>query len=160
MKVMKWIATAGLVLLVAAQFVRPARTNPMSDESGAIHSHVEMDPAVSDVLRRACYDCHSNATDWPWYSEVAPASWFLVSHVNDGRRHLSFSEWAGYDRKKAARKMHEIDEEVSSKAMPLSSYTLLHPEARLSDQERALISDWAKAESQRLDSAIAAAPRN
>ncbi|MEK6300137.1 MAG: heme-binding domain-containing protein [Acidobacteriota bacterium] len=150
-KAMKWIATAGLILLVAAQFVRPAKTNPASDESRAIQSHVAMNPEVSDVLGRACYDCHSNATDWPWYGKVAPVSWFLVSHVNDGRRHLNFSEWSGYDRSKAAKKMQEIDEEVSSKAMPLSSYSLLHPEARLSDQERALISDWARAEGMRLE---------
>jgi hypothetical protein len=75
----------------------------------------------------------------------------VVSDVNDGRRHLNFSEWAAYDRSKAAKKMQEIDEEVSIKAMPLSSYTLLHPEARLSDQERALVSDWAKAESKRIE---------
>ena len=151
MKAMKWTATGCLILLIAAQFVRPAKTNPASDESGAIQSHVEMDPAVSDVLGRACYDCHSNATEWPWYSKIAPVSWFLVSHVNDGRRHLNFSEWTKYDRAKAAKKLQEIDEEVQSKAMPLSSYTLLHPEARLSDQERALVSDWAKAEGERLE---------
>jgi len=75
--------------------------------------------------------------------------------VNDGRRHLNFSEWAGYDRSKALRKLHEIDEEVSSKAMPLSSYTFLHPEARLSEQERALVSEWAKAEGKRLELASA-----
>jgi len=158
MKAMKWSATGLVILLLAAQFVRPAKTNPASDESRAIQSHVEMNSEVSDILGRACYDCHSNATHWPWYSQVAPVSWFLVSHVNDGRRHLNFSEWAKYDRSKAAKKMQEIDEEVTNKAMPLSSYTLLHPEARLSDQERALISAWAKAESKRIDLARVAAP--
>jgi len=151
MKAMKSIATASLVLFVAAQFVRPAKTNPVSDEYRAIQSHVQMTPEVSAILSRACYDCHSNATEWPWYSRVAPMSWLVVSHVDDGRRHLNFSEWAGYDRSKALKKMHEIDEEVSIKAMPLSSYTLLHPEARLSDPERALVSEWAKAESKRLE---------
>ncbi|HWO02510.1 MAG TPA: heme-binding domain-containing protein [Blastocatellia bacterium] len=154
-KAMKWSATGLVVLFLAAQFVRPAKTNPVSDESRAIQSHVEMSPEVSDILGRACYDCHSNATDWPWYSKVAPVSWFLVSDVNDGRRHLNFSDWAKYDRGKAAKKMQEIDEEVTSKAMPLSSYTWLHPEARLSDQERTLVSDWAKAESKRLELARA-----
>lgn len=155
-KAMKWIATAGLVLFVGAQFVQPAKTNPVSDESRAIQSHVQMNGEVSDILRRACYDCHSNATDWPWYSKVAPVSWFLVSHVNDGRRHLNFSDWAKYDRSKATKKMQEIDEEVASKAMPLSSYTLLHPEARLSDHERALVSDWAKTEGKHLEATVAA----
>lgn len=159
LKAMKWSATGLVVLFLAAQFVRPAKTNPVSDESRAIQSHVETTPAVSDILGRACYDCHSNATNWPWYSRVAPVSWLLVSDVNDGRRHLNFSEWGGYDRSKAAKKMQEIDEEVSIEAMPLSSYTLLHPEARLSDQERALVSDWAKTESKRLELAGATAGR-
>lgn len=158
LKATKWSGTALVVLFLAAQFVRPAKTNPVSDEAQAIQSHVEMIPEISLILNRACYDCHSNATKWPWYSRVAPVSWLVVSDVNDGRRHLNFSEWAKYDRSKAAKKMQEIDEEVSIKAMPLSSYKLLHPEARLSDQERALVSDWAKAESKRLELARGASP--
>jgi len=158
MKVLKWSGSAVVVLLAVAQFIQPARTNPPSDATTAIHSHVEVAPEVSAILSRACYDCHSNATKWPWYSKVAPVSWLVVSDVNDGRRHLNFSEWAKYDRSKAAKKMQEIDEEVTNKAMPLSSYTLLHPEARLSDQERALISAWAKAESNRLALARVSAP--
>ncbi|MFY9609582.1 MAG: heme-binding domain-containing protein [Blastocatellia bacterium] len=157
LKAMKWSATALLVLFVGAQFVRPARTNPVFDEAKAIHSLVEIAPEVSAILTRACYGCHSNKTEWPWYSKVAPMSWLVISHVNDGRRHLNFSEWENYDRSKAVKKMQEIDEEVRIKAMPLSSYTLLHPEARLSDQERTLISDWARAESKRLESATAVA---
>ena len=80
-------------------------------------------------------------------------SWLVISHVNDGRRHLNFSEWETYDLSKAVKKMQEIDEEVGIEAMPLSSYTLLHPEARLSDLERTLISEWANAESSRLEAA-------
>lgn len=155
LKAMKWSATALLILFVAAQFVRPAKTNPVFDEANAIQVHVEMDAEVSAILSRACYDCHSNKTDWPWYSKVAPMSWLVISHVNDGRRHLNFSEWEKYDRSKAVKKLHEIDEEVGIKAMPLSSYTLLHSEARLSDQERTLVSNWAKAASTRLEAAAA-----
>lgn len=155
LKAMKWSAMGLLVLVLGAQFVRPAKTNPVSDETRAIQFHVEMNQEVSALLSRACYDCHSNKTDWPWYSKVAPMSWFVISHVNDGRRHLNFSEWETYDRSEAVKNMQEIDEEVGIKAMPLSSYTLLHPEARLTDQERKLISDWARAESKLLESAAA-----
>jgi hypothetical protein len=119
----------------------------------AIQFHVEMNQEVSAILSRACYDCHSNKTEWPWYSKVAPMSWLVISHVNDGRRHLNFSEWETYDRSEAVKNMQEIDEEVGIEAMPLSSYTLLHPEARLTDQERTLISEWANAESSRLEAA-------
>lgn len=155
LKAMKWSAMGLLVLVLGAQFVRPAKTNPVSDETRAIQFHVEMNQEVSALLSRACYDCHSNKTEWPWYSKVAPMSWFVISHVNDGRRHLNFSEWETYDRSEAVKNMQEIDEEVGIKAMPLSSYTLLHPEARLTDQERKLISDWARAESKLLESAAA-----
>lgn len=155
LKAMKWSAIGLLVLFLGAQFVRPAKTNPVSDETRAIQSHVEMNQEVSAILSRACYDCHSNKTEWPWYSKVAPMSWFVISHVNDGRRHLNFSEWETYDRSEAVKNMQEIDEEVGIKSMPLSSYTLLHPEARLTDQERMLISDWARAESKLLESATA-----
>ena len=153
LKVMKWSAIGLLVLFLGAQFVRPAKTNPVSDETRAIQFHVEMNQEVSAILSRACYDCHSNKTEWPWYSEVAPMSWLVISQVNDGRRHLNFSEWETYDLSKAVKKMQEIDEEVGIEAMPLSSYTLLHPEARLTDQERKLISEWANAESSRLEAA-------
>jgi Haem-binding domain len=159
LKIIKWFSIALVGILVCAQFVRPARTNPQSDEARAIHSSVEMTPEVSAILSRACYDCHSNGTKWPWYSEVAPVSWFVINHVTDGRRHLNFSEWGGYDQKKASRKMHEIDEQVSESAMPLSSYTMLHPEARLSDEDRTVLSAWARAASQRIEVAANAANR-
>ena len=155
LKAMKWSAIGLLVLFLGAQFVRPAKTNPVSDETMAIQFHVEMNQEVSAILSRACYDCHSNKTEWPWYSKVAPMSWLVISHVNDGRRHLNFSEWETYDRSEAVKNMQEIDEEVGIKAMPLSSYTLLHPEARLTDQERKLISNWARAGSNLLESATA-----
>ena len=94
---------------------------------------------MSGLLRAACYDCHSNETVWPWYAHVAPSSWFVAQHVDIGRRHLNFSTWADYPPSKADHKLEEIVEYVENHEMPLPSYLPLHPEAKLTDDDRRLI---------------------
>ena len=84
-RILKWTGITLVVLLVVIQAVRPAKTNPAVDESRTIQAHSQITPEVTAILERACYDCHSNKTIWPWYSQVAPVSWLLVSDVNDGR---------------------------------------------------------------------------
>ena len=105
---------------------------------------------VETILKRACYDCHTHQTRWPWYSHVAPVSWFVIDHVNDGRRHLNFSIWAQYDAKKAAHKLEEICSEVEAGNMPLASYLPMHPSARLSPEEARALCDWANEERTRV----------
>ena len=89
-------------------------------------------PATRALAKRACFDCHSNETTWPWYSHVAPISWFLQSHVEEGRQRLNFSEW-----NKPYRAATKASREVKNGGMPLSSYLLMHSEARLGDAEKA-----------------------
>ena len=89
-KVLKWLAIAVVCVLVGLQFVRPARTNPAFDQSQTIHSRLQMTPQVASILNRSCQDCHSNTTRWPWYSNVAPVSWFVIDHVNHARSHLNY----------------------------------------------------------------------
>src|SRR5689334_13007104 len=132
-KKLKWAGIILIVLAVAIQAIRPARTNPEVDESKTLRANSTTSADVAAILDRACNDCHSNKTTWPWYSEVAPVSWLLVDDVNDGRKELSLSEWGTYDSKKRVRKLKKICEEVESGGMPLKSYLLLHPAARLSD---------------------------
>lgn len=132
------LAMMAVALLVAAQFVPVPRSNP------PVETEVPASPAVREVLQRACYDCHSNETVWPWYSRVAPASWLLAWDVNEGRDHLNFSTW---NRLSAADRQHafeEIGEEIESGAMPLPIYLPLHPDARLSDQDKAVLDAWAR----------------
>ena len=88
-------------------------------------------PATRALAKRACFDCHSNETTWPWYSHVAPTSWFLQSHVDDGRERMNFSEW-----NKPYRAASRSGREVRNGGMPLWSYLLMHPDARLSDAEK------------------------
>jgi hypothetical protein len=112
-----------------------------------------MTPEVAGLLERSCDDCHSNRTDWPWYSRVAPASWFVVDHVNHGRQHLNFSDWARYDDHEAGEMLEQICIEAKKGAMPLDSYTLLHGDAKLSPADIKTLCDWTNGERQRIASA-------
>ena len=119
-----------------------------SDAQVGVLEHVlltgEIDaPArVKEILRRSCYDCHSNETVWPWYSYIAPASWLLEDDVAEGRAELNFSEWRGYDEKKKTKKMKEIWEEVKEGEMPQWYYIIMHSDAALSDADKQIIRDW------------------
>ena len=149
-KIARTTVVALTLLFLGSQIVRPAKTNPAIDQSRTLQSHAQMSPEVAAVLKRGCGDCHSNETVWPWYSEVAPVSWFVIDHVNHGRRHLNFSDWSRYDHQEADELLGDIAKTVKAGAMPLTSYTLLHPEARLTQGERNVIIDWAQAERTRL----------
>lgn len=130
----------GLALaLVGAQAVRPERTNP------PVTAEVPAPPDVRALLHRACYDCHSHATRWPWYSGVAPVSWLVADDVRHARRHVNFTTWDAYDAAKRRKKFEEIADEVEEHEMPLWFYVPLHREARLTDAERARLVAWARA---------------
>lgn len=125
-KVGLW-AVAGVAVLI--QFVPVDRTNP------PVTREVRWDSdATRDLARRSCYDCHSNETEWPWYSSVAPASWLVAGDVAEGRTHLNFSTWD-----QPNEDSDKIIEMVESGEMPLRKYTLAHPGARLSDEARAAL---------------------
>lgn len=153
-KILKWTAITLAVIFVALQFIRPARTNPPVDESRIIQAHTRVTPEVAAILDRSCNDCHSHQTRWPWYTNVAPVSWFVVNHVNVGRREMNFSDWAQYDPEHQKGLLKDICQEVKSGAMPMSSYLRLHSEAKLSTEDVKLLCDWASAESQRLAQAL------
>ena len=125
-------------LLVLIQLVRPSQTNPPS--TGTIQAPAE----VITLLERACYDCHSNETKWPWYSQVAPVSWLVSRDVNDARKHLNFSEWENYEAGRKLKKLEELVEEVGEGEMPLAIYVPLHPEAKLTAADRSVLVEWAK----------------
>lgn len=147
---MRWLVVVMACLFVAAQFSRPARTNPTADQSLALQSHVQVGPQVATILDRSCNDCHSNKTRWPWYSNVAPLSWFVIDHVNHGRSHLNLSEWGRFDRREAGEMLSAVCKEVQSGAMPLSSYTPMHPGSRLSPTDVKLLCDWTTSERARI----------
>ena len=149
-KVLRWLLLIVVGLFVILQFIRPAKTNPPSDPSQALEAHVQSDPKVSAILERSCIDCHSNKTRWPWYSNVAPVSWFVIDHVNHGRSHLNFSEWGSYDKRRQGQLLNQMCGEVKGGAMPLSSYTPLHPGSKLTMQDVSVICEWVSREAQRI----------
>jgi hypothetical protein len=156
MKVIKWLLILIVVLLILAQAIRPSMTNASVDPTRTIESRTQMTPQVSAVLRRSCSDCHTTTTRWPWYSQIAPVSWYLASDVNDGRRHLNLSDWASNDTKRALTKLDEMCEEVQHDAMPPKPYLLIHTDAKLSDTDKKMICDWTSAERERIQSGQAA----
>jgi hypothetical protein len=150
LRVLKIITLVLLVLFLGIQLARPARTNPPVNESQTIFAHTQMTPQVAEILTRSCNDCHSNKTVWPWYTNVAPISWWLSNHVNSGRHMLNYSEWGRLDRDRQDRKLRQICDEVEDGAMPLSSYLPMHPKARLSEEDKKILCDWTAAERERL----------
>lgn len=124
-------------VLVLIQLVPVRKTNPM------VESDLTAPPEVKTILKKSCYDCHSHETIWPGYSMIAPISWLVAAHVNEGREYLNFSTWNRYDGKKQLRVREEIWHEVSRGAMPLKSYLWLHSQARLPQADRQVLQAWA-----------------
>ena len=135
-------------LVIGIQLIRPARTNPPIDPSHTLEAIVLVPPTVESILERSCNDCHSNKTLWPWYSDVAPVSWFVIDHVDSGRRQLNFSEWLRRDTKNPGEYTRErfqaICRQVETGNMPLTSYLLLHRAAKLSQDDTETICQWTK----------------
>jgi heme-binding protein len=125
-------AIALVVIATAIQFVRPARTNPLIEPSYALAEMQPVPAHVTAVLDRACRDCHSNNTRWPWYSQVAPVSWWVIDHVNHGRSHFNYSDWARYPAADRARLLKNSCDLVREDSMPLATYRWMHRGARLS----------------------------
>jgi cytochrome c551/c552 len=149
-RVLKIVAILLVVLVVGIQAIRPARTNPAIDESQTIVAKTQMTPEVASILDRSCRDCHTNKTIWPWYTNVAPVSWWLSNHVNDGRRSLNMSEWGKLPSDRQERKLRQMCDEIQDGVMPLSSYTPMHPAAKLSDEDKKTLCDWTENERQRM----------
>jgi len=149
-RILKWFVIGLLVIFLGIQFIRPARTNPAIDQTQTIEAHTQMTPEVASILDRSCRDCHSNKTVWPWYTQVAPVSWWLSDHVNDGRRNLNMSEFGKLPRDRQERKLRQMCDEVSDGIMPLSSYLPMHPKARLSEQDKKVLCDWTEEQRERI----------
>lgn len=128
------VAVVLVVLFAAAQFVRPDRANPVIDPSRTIQAHMAAASALPAVLDRSCGECHSNATVWPWYTQIAPVSWLVAKGVNEGRQAVNFSEWAAYSPAQQRDLLAASCQDASEGRMP-GPYTLLDSKARLSAED-------------------------
>jgi hypothetical protein len=140
----KALKIAGVVMLavfIAMQFYRPERTNPPVDPARTIQAILTVPADADAILRRSCYDCHSHETRWPWYSHIAPAMWLVASDVENGRSMLNFSQW-DYRALRAIGRLDQMAMEIDAGNMPLPAYLLMHPSARLSEEEKDKLYDW------------------
>ena len=126
-----------LIIFIVMQFIRPDRTNIAVEKSMEIQTPVE----VTQIFQSACYDCHSNETRWPWYSEISPFAWVISNHVTQGRKALNFSIWENYSEEEKKEHLKDIYRTVYA-AMPLPSYIYAHEEADLSKEQRTMIRNW------------------
>lgn len=135
-----WRSIAGVLVAatVAIQFVPVERIN------SPVEQDVTATPEVDAILRRACYDCHSHETRWPWYSRVAPVSWLVAHDVNEGREYLNLSTWNRLDQESRGNRLEKICDKLLEGAMPPWYYLPLHPRARLSAEEEARIHAWVR----------------
>ncbi len=139
LKIIAIILFAGFVVL---QFFRPERLNPPIVQAETIESNVEVSPEVGKIFERSCNDCHSNKTIFPWYSNVAPVSWQVVDHINEGRQKLNFSIWSSYDLKKQDGKLKQICNQVTDGEMPMYQYVWVHWNAKLTAEDVKTLCDW------------------
>ena len=126
-----------VALAILSQLIPLDRSNP------PVTSELETPQELNKIFLRSCFDCHSNETVWPWYSWIAPVSWLVVNDVLEGREHLNFSTWGDYPADKQRKLRKEIWESVSEGEMPPFQYFPTHPEARLSEKDKAVILGWA-----------------
>lgn len=141
-RILRYLVLGLAVAFLVIQFFQIDKTDPEIVPIEALESMVTVPPDVQIILGKACNDCHTNKTIYPWYSYIQPNGWFLKSHIEDGRRHLNFSKFSTYDANKQSKKLEEICEEVTAGTMPLPSYTWIHRDAVLSDTEKKALCDW------------------
>ena len=130
--------------VVVLQFFNTANVNPAVTPGRDVMASNAPPPQVAALLKNACYDCHSYLTEWPWYSNVAPVSWWVAGHVNDAREAVNFSDWPHDDPSHARKRWRRVADVVDSGEMPLRSYTWIHRAARLTADQRQQLTQWAE----------------
>ncbi|SNZ01325.1 heme-binding domain-containing protein [Flagellimonas pacifica] len=142
MKVLKITIWAVLALLVGIQFIRPTGNHSDLVPKTDFMKVNEVPQNVKGILKTSCYDCHSNNTEYPWYNSIQPMAWILENHIEDGKEELNFNQWGEYSSRRKNSKLKSIINQVEDDAMPLSSYTLIHRDAKLSEAEKKTLLDW------------------
>jgi hypothetical protein len=145
MSVFKKVVLLLLVVLIVIQFFHPVKNESSAAFPTNISTVYSVPPAVDTILKKACNDCHTNNTSYPWYNNIQPVAWWLDNHVRDGKRGLNFDDFTTYRISKQYRRMQDIIDEVKEGEMPLGSYTIIHTDAKLSETEKNELYKWAGA---------------
>ncbi|MCA0233106.1 heme-binding domain-containing protein [Runella sp. MFBS21] len=139
MKTSKKIVVGLFIILVGIQFIRPDSNNDNRVMATDFIKTYEVPTQIGSVLRRSCYDCHSNNTEYPWYSSIQPMGWLINKHISEGKKNLNFSEFGTYSQRKQVSKLKSIAKQIEQNKMPLPSYTMIHQNAILTSNEKSLI---------------------
>jgi Haem-binding domain len=142
MTLIKKILLVILIVLITIQFIQPGHNISGQVLQTDISKTVNVPDKVLDVFKNSCYDCHSNNTRYPWYVNIQPMGWVMARHVKNGKENLNFSEFGSYSIRKQTNKLRAIETSLKDGSMPLSSYTIMHTDAKLSKENKDLITDW------------------
>ncbi len=143
---MKKTFTAIVLIFIVIQLIQTKKTNPETDKNLKLAAPEK----IMKILKKSCYDCHSYETKWPWYSNVAPLSWSIVNHVNDGRKALNFSTWKEIPKEIKTQRLKRAIKTINNEIMPLHSYLWFHKDAKLSAGDKKILSKWFKSELEKL----------
>ncbi len=142
-RIIKKIAWFGLIIFLLMQLYQPARNIGYEQHFSSNFTEMYKVPKnIETALRTSCYDCHSDNTNYPWYSYIQPGRFFMESHIKNGKKDLNFSEFGNYSKRKQASKLESISKQVKSGEMPLASYTLIHKDAILTPAQKREIINW------------------
>jgi hypothetical protein len=132
-----------LIVLIIIQFIHPARNNATGEQPHNISKEYTVPTDVQTILNKACMDCHSNNTRYKWYFKIQPTDWWLTHHINDGKEELNFDEFTDKPIRYKYHKIQSITNQIKKGEMPLDSYLWIHKDARLTDQEKNILTTWA-----------------
>jgi len=144
MKIIKKIAKLLLLLFVIIQFFRPDKNSNQGDHLASFITETNPPEDVKVILAQSCYDCHSNDTEYPWYINVAPVSFWISNHIREGKKNLNLSDWGSYTKTEKNHKLEEIIEVTEDDKMPLMEYTWIHEEGRLTHEQKEAVLEWAR----------------
>ncbi len=146
-RILNFLAIPG-ILFIAIQFIKPVPNTSEKEYATDFKKVLSVSDSVQGILKKACFDCHSNNTVYPWYAYVQPVGWFLARDIRKGKEELNFSEFGSYSSNKQQSKLSDVEDMVDGNIMPLSAYKLMHKAARLSESEKTLLENWAEKSSE------------
>ncbi len=142
MKLIKKIVLATCLVFLALQFFQPAHNKSGQVLSTDFETIYMVAPKVRSILQNACYDCHSNNTKYPWYSNIQPLAWMMAKHIKQGKEKLNFSDFGSNTTRKQISKLKEMANQIKDEEMPISSYKMMHKAADLSKEQQTVLSKW------------------
>jgi len=140
---MKKVLLGILVVFILIQMIRPTK-NDSKNDINHISTVIVVPNEVQEIFKTSCNDCHSNNTVYPWYNEIAPVSWYLAQHINEGKEHMNLSEWTVYNKNQQDHILKDFEEVLETHEMPLKSYLIIHKEAKLTTEQYDVLLNWVK----------------